>query len=203
MTADFVHPDVMTAGQREKRQLLLEATLRLLESSHPEAIGVKDVATESGIALATLYRFFHSKDHLMAAAMLFWEGRLGSTRISELNSDGLPASTEERVIEVLRRASRSYLGRPHMLALLIAVATTRDPYAMELGAELRLEIRTVLVRQMMEFEESQAHLFSEVIQALWFDMLVHWHAGRVSMTDGLDQASRAIMVFARGLRAAD
>lgn len=184
----------MNDSQREKRRQILDASLHLLESHDPAEVSVRDVSVTSGIALATIYRFFRSKDHLLASAMLQWEGGLAGSGEPE------SGTAEERLIAVVRRGTRAYLGRPHMLALMIMVATTRDPYALEVGAELRLQIRAILVPLLDEFGELDAILLSEVVQAVWLDTLIHWYAGRRSMTDSLDQMERAIRVATAGLR---
>ena len=196
VTTDYLPLEAMNDGQRQKRRQILDATLHLLESRHPAEVSVRDVAVASGIALATIYRFFRSKDHLLASAMLHWEGRL-----AEWDGPVEAENAEDRLISVVRRGTRAYLGKPHMLALMIMVATTRDPYALEIGAELRLQIRSILLRQLEEFGESDAVLLTEIVQATWLDMLIHWYAGRRSMTDGLDQIERAVRVATAGMRA--
>lgn len=194
VTTDYLPLEEMNDSQREKRRQILDASLHLLESHDPAEVSVRDVSVTSGIALATIYRFFRSKDHLLASAMLQWEGGLAGSGEPE------SGTAEERLIAVVRRGTRAYLGRPHMLALMIMVATTRDPYALEVGAELRLQIRAILVPLLDEFGELDAILLSEVVQAVWLDTLIHWYAGRRSMTDSLDQMERAIRVATAGLR---
>ena len=51
-----------------------------------ERIQVKDVADEAGVALGTLYRYFNSKDHLFALALLDWAS--GFRRRVEKRRDG-------------------------------------------------------------------------------------------------------------------
>ena len=46
--------------------------VRLAEQGGFEAVRLRDVASHAGVALGTLYRYFGSKDHLMASALLAW-----------------------------------------------------------------------------------------------------------------------------------
>ena len=41
-----------------------------------DAVQMRDVAGRSGVALATVYRYFSSKEHLLAAALEDWQKRL-------------------------------------------------------------------------------------------------------------------------------
>ena len=44
---------------------------------------MRDVAQEAGVALATVYRYFTSKEHLYAAALLEWADELPGSRAAE------------------------------------------------------------------------------------------------------------------------
>ena len=69
-----VHPDPasLPRGQQERRDRIVRAAITLLEHGEYDAIQMRDVAQEAGVALATVYRYFTSKEHLYAAALLEW-----------------------------------------------------------------------------------------------------------------------------------
>src|SRR5262249_46234218 len=60
------------AAQVERRQRIITAATELLEEHELEAIQMRDIADRAGVALATVYRYFSSKDHLYAAAIVEW-----------------------------------------------------------------------------------------------------------------------------------
>ena len=64
--------DTMSAAQLDRRQRVLDAVVDLVASGRVEDWGMKDVAERSGVALGTIYRYFSSKDHVAAAALLEW-----------------------------------------------------------------------------------------------------------------------------------
>ena len=68
-------PDSMTAAQLVRRQRLVTTVIELISAGDalaPEDIQMKEIADRSGVALGTVYRYFSSKDHLLAAALLQW-----------------------------------------------------------------------------------------------------------------------------------
>src|SRR5580765_8798025 len=76
-SAVAVHPDPdsLPRGQQERRDRIVGAAISLLEhGGEYDRIQMRDVAGEAGVALGTVYRYFTSKEHLYAAALLEWAG---------------------------------------------------------------------------------------------------------------------------------
>ena len=59
---------------------MLDAALSLLEVRDYERISVREVAESAAVALATLYHYFPSKEHLFAEALIQWASSLGRQR---------------------------------------------------------------------------------------------------------------------------
>jgi len=66
----------MTAASSSGRAKIIEAVIELIADVGAEAVQMRDVAKRSGVALATVYRYFNSKDYLLAAALEDWQKRL-------------------------------------------------------------------------------------------------------------------------------
>ena len=66
----------LTAEQQDRRRRLIDAAFELGADGGYDAVQMRDVAVTANVALATIYRYFSSKDHLLAAAMIEWTGRL-------------------------------------------------------------------------------------------------------------------------------
>src|SRR3954454_22728333 len=107
-------PAVLPRGQQERRERIVRAAITLLEAGEYDAIQMRDVAQEAGVALATLYRYFTSKEHLYAAALLEWAGDFASKGRPH---SGAGADTDEaRVRALMRRAVRSFERYPQMIS---------------------------------------------------------------------------------------
>lgn len=197
---EYVPLESMTPSQLEKRRQVLSAVIRLLEEHHPERLSVKMVAEESGVALGTIYRFFTTKDHLLASVLLHWESPLvEATEAVSVPAPSNLGEAEEWIMGVVRRGTRAYQQNPNMLALLVNSATTLDPYASEVMAEVRLATRRALVSRLGAPSEHTL-AYSETVQAIWFDFLVHWHVGRRSVAEGLEQMAHAVSLLSAGVR---
>lgn len=118
----------MTSRQLVRRAKIIEAVIDLIADVGAEAVQMRDVAQRSGVALATVYRYFSSKDHLLAAALEDWQKRLTrrilASRGGRSDRDPLPG-----VLEYLRRAQRAFYRNPEMTALMLQTARSTAPEA--------------------------------------------------------------------------
>ena len=125
--ADVVSLLDMTSGQLARRARILEAVIDLIADVGADAVQMRDVAQRSGVALATVYRYFSSKEHLLAAALEDWQKRL--TR--RVLAAGGPAEHGPLpgVLDYLQRAQRAFHRNPKMTALMLQAMTSTDPEA--------------------------------------------------------------------------
>ena len=56
-------------AQRERRDRMLKAAMKLATDGGYEAVQMREVADDAGVALGTLYRYFPSKVHLLVSAL--------------------------------------------------------------------------------------------------------------------------------------
>jgi AcrR family transcriptional regulator len=118
----------MTSRQLIRRAKIIEAVIELIADVGAEAVQMRDVAKRSGVALATVYRYFNSKDYLLAAALEDWQKRLTrrilASRGGRSNQDPLPG-----ILDYLRRAQRAFYRNPNMTALMFQTTTSTDSEA--------------------------------------------------------------------------
>jgi len=107
-SAVAVHPDPdsLPRGQQERRDRIVRAAISLLEhGGEYDAIQMRDVAREAGVALGTVYRYFTSKEHLYAAALLEWADNFPPREQSK-RAGG--RSDEAQLRALMRRAVRAF-----------------------------------------------------------------------------------------------
>jgi AcrR family transcriptional regulator len=117
----------MTSRQLIRRARIIEAVVELIGEVGADAVQMRDVAQRSGVALATVYRYFSSKDHLLAAALEDWQKRLTRRVLASRgpkDPDPLPS-----VLDYLRRAQRAFHRNPEMTALMLQTTRSTDPEA--------------------------------------------------------------------------
>src|SRR6202044_2749586 len=118
----------MTSRQLIRRAKILEAVIDLIADVGAEAVQMRDVAQRSGVALATVYRYFSSKDHLLAAALEDWQKRLTRrilpSRGARADQDPLPG-----LLDCLRRPHRAFYRNPEMTVMMLQTTRSTAPEA--------------------------------------------------------------------------
>lgn len=103
-----------SAGQKDRYRRMLLAAARLAAQHDFDHVQMHDVAKDSGVAIATLYRYFPSKAHLFTAVMRWEVDRFESLHPAATTSD--PASA---IAELLVAMSREMVRRPRLSLAMI------------------------------------------------------------------------------------
>src|SRR3954454_24026356 len=101
-------PTTLPRGQQARRGTIVRAAITLLEQREYDAIQMRDVAGEAGVALATIYRYFTSKEHLYAAALLEWASAFPAGE----RARGRTGSDEAQLRALMRRTVRAFERYP-------------------------------------------------------------------------------------------
>jgi AcrR family transcriptional regulator len=93
-----------TPAQQARYDRVIAVATEVLSAGGLEAVQMKDLAQRAGVSLATLYRYFPSKDYLLlAVALASYQGALGKVS-AEVPRGG---TVRERVALHLRREFRA------------------------------------------------------------------------------------------------
>ena len=117
----------MTSRQLIRRAKVIEAVIDLIAEVGAEALQMRDVAQRSGVALATVYRYFSSKDHLLAAALEDWQKRLTRRILASRDRTDREPDPLRGVLDYLQRAQRAFHRNPAMTTLMFQTATSPTP----------------------------------------------------------------------------
>src|ERR1700728_4102053 len=66
----------LTRAQQARRQRVIDAAMALGLEGGYEAVQMRDVAARADVAMGTVYRYFTSKEHLLAATLVYWREML-------------------------------------------------------------------------------------------------------------------------------
>ena len=186
-----LHPDPasLPRGQQERRDRIVGAAIALLEQGGEyDAIQMRDVAQEAAVALATVYRYFTSKEHLYAAALLQW-----STRSPEReHSKRAGTSDEERLRALMRRAVRAFERYPQMMRAEIVLENSSDPNARALFDQFAARNASALTSALSSTEPEQAAVIVETINCVLATRLRSWALGRTDISDVNRSIERSI-----------
>src|SRR5204863_1522122 len=110
------------------RRRVVAVASELAQAGGYDAVVMKDVAERSGVALATIYRWFASKDHLLGEVLLEWGARIEADLRTNPPRDAQPA---ERVVELVRRLSAVVAAYPRLAAAVTSAMLSFDPNVVE------------------------------------------------------------------------
>lgn len=186
--------DQLTRSQAARRQRVITAALDLSSTGGYDAVQMRDVAVKGEVALGTIYRYFSSKDHLLAAVLVDWMIDL-ERRVSLRPPKG--DTTADRVVDILRRASRAMEKEPDLSAAVITALSSPDPAV----AECQREMAEVMARiQAQAFPpDFDPDIEARVIRLLgfiWFTSLLAWvndWAGAADTSEELASAAHLLL----------
>jgi AcrR family transcriptional regulator len=116
----------LSPDQAARRTAARRAAAALARRGGYEAVAMAAVADRIGVARATLYRDFASKDHLLAEVMVDWTREIAA----DLAADPpLGATIADRVAATLERVIDRGAANPGLTEALLMAATSRDPAA--------------------------------------------------------------------------
>ncbi|MGQ0804176.1 MAG: TetR/AcrR family transcriptional regulator, partial [Actinomycetota bacterium] len=177
----------LTAPQQERRDRILTVARQLAAGGGYDAVVMRDVAERSGVALGTLYRYFASKDHLLAEVLVAWGGDL---------EDGLrrsPAQGElrERIASVLERAGRTVQQEPVLAAAVTQALLSRDPAVTDVQASFTTMMRRWLDIAIGDDDLPDRERIVEVLEHVFFSTMIGLVNGRRDPAEVGEQVDRA------------
>ncbi|MDQ1395369.1 MAG: TetR/AcrR family transcriptional regulator, cholesterol catabolism regulator [Acidimicrobiaceae bacterium] len=183
----------MTARQVARRKRVIDAALELAAEGGYDAVQMRDVAATASVALGTIYRYFTSKDHLLAAALVEWSGDL-QRRLSMRPQRGDTAA--DRVVDVVRRAHRAMERNPRLAAALITAVTSPDPAIVDYQRDMMAILTGVLSVPMEGIDDDLKEGVLRVLTHVWFSTLLHWvngWTGAAEVGEELEKAARLLL----------
>jgi AcrR family transcriptional regulator len=187
-------PDVdsLRGGQRERRERIVDAALRLMAETEYAKIQVKDVTDEAGVALGTLYRYFHSKDHLFACALSKWAEGF-APRFEQAPQD----KPEERVKTVFHRAARAFEKQPRLFDVLFQIQATKDTNAMAVFSEFSRQRQENFNASLVGISSPDREDIVSVMSAVLTESLREWQLGLLTMTETYRRLDRTAELLFR------
>jgi AcrR family transcriptional regulator len=170
-----VNSETLTPNQAARRDRVLDAAMALAADGGYDAVQMRDVAQHAQVAIGTIYRYFASKDHLLAACLVeLWKAQ--AQRFGERPPDGTTPAA--RVLSVIERAMRGAEREPKRTAALITASASPDPAVRDCQAEIMAIMDSVLAGAMGDDVEAERRTqIAMTIRQVWFSWLLGWVNG--------------------------
>lgn len=173
----------MSPRQLERRRNLIAAALALVNETGVERLQMKQVSERSGVALGTAYRYFSSKDHLLAAAIADWHRLLLADLVAELRGPRAGLTGTDRAVRFVRHGMRAYQRQPQLARLRVSVAASTDPFASEALQGLVRADDAALNTVMAQVPSGAGDLVRNIVGHAWQGELTAWVTGRTTLDD--------------------
>ena len=183
----------LSPKQLARRQRVIEVALQLGADGGYDAVHMREVADRSQVSLGTIYRYFGSKDHLLAAALSEWTAQLQS-RLARRPARG--DSPVEQLVDVLRRGSRALEQQPNLAAALIRALGSDDPMVGLAATQVRSQISAMAAPILDALGPAEIEEIVGVLRHVWYSAMMIWANGRSEVSaigDDLERAARLLL----------
>jgi AcrR family transcriptional regulator len=193
LSATAVDGSPLTPKALLRRQRIVEAAIELGTEGGYDAVHMRVVAERAGVALATVYRYFQSKDHLLSAAVSDFTSQL-QNRLARSPAQG--ENPVDQLVDVLRRASRGLERRPLLAAAFTRALAAPDPGVAAAALEVRAQIGSITAPILTGLTPREVDGIVSVISHVWNSALMNWANGRAplaSIGNELESAARLLL----------
>lgn len=192
MTATPARTPELTPEQQDRRRRLIDAAFELGAEGGYEAVQMREISVTANVALATIYRYFSSKDDLLAAAMTEWTVRLRN-RVQQSPPRGETAA--DQMVDVLHRACKAMERQPKLSEALVRALSSADVGVQESGADVQRQIASMGDAILVDFPPELRADILAAISHVWYSTLVSWANGRRDFASVMTELERAARVL--------
>lgn len=188
----------------ERTRKIIETAMTLAEKGGFEAVRLRDVAAQSGVAIGTFYKRFRSKEDLLVAALDLEVSRMERRMQQAPTLDGSP---EERVSFFFDAATKRLARKPMLARAVLKAVASGEPALAEKVA--RFHDRTVSMIIYALWGDGRANGASGpteeerqvafILEQVWFTSLVGWTGGLHSKEDVIEHVRAAARLVLRGM----
>ncbi len=179
----------LTRAQQARRQRVIDAAMSLGLEGGYEAVQMRDVAARADVAMGTVYRYFTSKDHLLAATLVHWVELL-DTRLAQQPARG--DNPDARVLDVLDRALRAMGRQPKLVAAVFTSLSSPDAGAVGCQQQITQLMEGIITRAFGEPQPPDPAERARIIGHVWYSALVGWINGWSTMARVYDEQAVAV-----------
>ncbi|MBA8951431.1 TetR/AcrR family transcriptional regulator [Actinomadura namibiensis] len=127
----------LSKDQQARRERLLDAARELAHEGGYPAVTMHDVADRAGVARATVYRYFATKDHLLTEVAATWAHRV----TADIDALAVGDTPVDRLVSLLDRIVHVAFEELTLTSAIIQAVTSDDPSVDDARTVLFLFVR--------------------------------------------------------------
>ncbi|MEQ8840955.1 MAG: TetR/AcrR family transcriptional regulator [Acidimicrobiales bacterium] len=183
----------LTEKQEQRRRRVLLAAIELAAEGGYDGVQMRAVAERADVALGTVYHYFSSKDHLLAASMTEW---LSGLEASVARRPAGGATTLERVLDILGRTTRAMAENPKVSAAVIGGLIAEGPHGAPSQETLHVMFSAMLRSAFTaDYPAERREKIIRSLEHIWFSELIAWKNGWNPYDQGARELEDAAELF--------
>jgi len=187
-------PERRRAGAQASRRARMCAAARALAAEGgSDAVTMHAVAARAGVARATLYRYFASKDHLLAEVTDAWAEEVARA----LRASPPRGTASQRVARALVRALAAARREPRLAAAMLASATSPQSEARHTQRGLAALVHEALAVAVEPGAPADRARLEILMGHVFFSALVQTTAGGIDHAEAVAAVETAAEIFFR------
>jgi AcrR family transcriptional regulator len=180
---------VSIAETARRRDAILDSAVAIAADGGYDAVKMRAVADDAGIAVGTLYRYFPSKPHVLVAVLARAFERLGAERDWAITAD----SPRARLGQLNARLHEEWRTKPAL-----AEAVTRAFVFADASASAELDHAAAVIEHLLGVAiaggepSPRQHRLASMIIDIWLASLIAWVRHSTSAEDVAVRLERSI-----------
>jgi TetR/AcrR family transcriptional regulator, cholesterol catabolism regulator len=182
----------LTSAQQARRQRVLDAAIELAEEGGYDAVQMRDVAARAEVAMGTVYRYFTSKDHLLAETQIYLAGQLQENLALQPARGETPS---QRVMDVLERGLKTVNRRPELMTAVFISLASPDPAVVECHMQMIEMMDQIVLSAVGQPAPDDIADRSRMISRIWSSANAGWVNGRSTLDDIRHELRTAVRIL--------
>lgn len=184
-----INLDDLTPKRRERATRIVKSALQILnQGTEYEAIQIREVAERANVSLATIYRFYPSKEQLFAATLLEWQEGLRA----DTNARPLQGSAPARMSDLALRIIDAFDRGPQYFRLITALEIAGDPVVKAKLSEEEHLARLMFTGLLTGYAAADAKAIVDIVLGVMGNSLRRWARGAIDIAQVRDQLTTTL-----------
>ncbi|MDH4169350.1 MAG: TetR family transcriptional regulator [Acidimicrobiia bacterium] len=180
----------LTERQAERRRRVILAGVSLASEGGYDAVQMREVASRADVALGTIYHYFSSKDHLLAAALHDWIEQFAH-QVEQRPARG--GSDRERVLDLLSRFTEAMSADRSLSAAVVTGFVSPSVEIADIQDQLHRSWSTAVGSAFDPHRDDvQRDRIVRVIEHVWFSGLIGWVMGWMPLEQAISELHEAV-----------
>ena len=162
-----------------RRQRIIDVALSMLDTCSADQLQMRDISQAADLALATVYRYFPSKELLLARVFEQWCESYW-TRLARA-ADG--RANIDRLADLTSRSVEAYLSHPNMLMMISELQLSKDPVVAAVMEDIRARAERFFLAALEGLDPIDASGIVDVVFVVMGAKLTACARGAIAMDD--------------------